>query len=99
MTLKMKNVPICKALIEDISRALQEKQPITTKNLRNRLPEQVRDFGHLFAGDGGANDLPPSHGTLDPAINLKYEEEKKLSHLGGLYTICPENNCWFYEKR
>ncbi|KAI0990723.1 hypothetical protein K3495_g17464, partial [Podosphaera aphanis] len=54
------NVQVCKATIEDIRKALRGKPKLTLEEARSRLPDQVKDFAHLFADDGGANELPTS---------------------------------------
>ncbi|KAI0991039.1 hypothetical protein K3495_g17148, partial [Podosphaera aphanis] len=52
-------VPVCKASIEDISKALRPKNTLSIEDARERLPPEIRDFAHIFADDSGANDLPP----------------------------------------
>ncbi|KAI0992888.1 hypothetical protein K3495_g15296, partial [Podosphaera aphanis] len=65
----VRSVPVCKASLEDISKALRPKLSLTEEEARERLPKQIRDFAHLFADDSGANELPPVRGNLDHAIN------------------------------
>ncbi|KAI1003070.1 hypothetical protein K3495_g5134 [Podosphaera aphanis] len=72
-------VPVCKTTFQDISKALHGKPKLTVDEVRERLPNQVKDFAHLFADDSGADDLPQSHGHLDHAINLKHDKGKPLS--------------------
>ena len=79
MVSMMERVPVCKATLEDISKALQVKPKLTIEEARLRLPEQVRDFAHLFADEKGAEDLPPLRGSFDHAIILKEEEGKQLT--------------------
>lgn len=91
MSSMMESIPIYRASIEDISKALQGKQAVTAQDARNRLPEQVKDFAHLFADDTGANNLPPSRGILDHAINLKQEQgNKQTPPWGPLYNMSRE---------
>ena len=40
----VKKVPICKATLEDINKALQTKPLATLEDARKRLPEQVRNY-------------------------------------------------------
>ncbi|KAI0992775.1 hypothetical protein K3495_g15410 [Podosphaera aphanis] len=67
------SVPVCKATIQDISKALQAKPSLTVEQARERLPDQIKDFAHLFADDSGAEHLPPLRGHLDHAINLRID--------------------------
>ncbi|KAI0990812.1 hypothetical protein K3495_g17375 [Podosphaera aphanis] len=71
MTTMMKSIPVCRASLEDINKALRVKPSLTIEEARKRLPEQVKDFAHLFSDDSGANDLPPLRGKLDHNINLR----------------------------
>lgn len=75
----IKKVPICKATLEDINKALRTKPSVTLEDARKRLPEQVRDYAHLFADGNGADDLPVSRGRLDHAINLREENGKPMT--------------------
>ncbi|KAI0992561.1 hypothetical protein K3495_g15624, partial [Podosphaera aphanis] len=85
------NVPVCKATIEDIGKALRGKPKLTLNEARSRLPDQVKDFAHLFADDGGANELPTLRGDLDHAINLRQEGGKPLTPpWGPLYNMSRE---------
>lgn len=85
------NVPVCKATIEDIGKALRGKPKLTLDEARSRLPDQVKDFAHLFADDGGANELPTSRGDLDHAIDLRKEGAKPLTPpWGPLYNMSRE---------
>ncbi|KAI1004094.1 hypothetical protein K3495_g4113 [Podosphaera aphanis] len=87
----MGSVPVCKATVQDISKALRGKPSLTVEQARERLPDQIKDFAHLFADDSGAEHLPPSRGHLDHAINLKLENRKPLSPpWGPLYNISRE---------
>lgn len=82
------SVPVCKATIQDISKALRAKPNLTVEQARERLPDQIKDFAHLFADDSGAEHLPPLRGHLDHAINLKTENGKPLSPpWGPLYNM------------
>lgn len=91
LTKMSKSVPICKATIEDISKALRGKPNLSVEEARDRLPEYVREFAHLFADGDGANDLPPFRGNLDHAINLRQEDGKPLSPpWGPLYSMSRE---------
>ena len=84
-------VPICKASLEDISKALRGKPTVTINQARDRLPGPVKDFAHIFADDAGADDLPPSRGSLDHAIELRQENGKPLSPpWGPLYSMSRE---------
>ncbi|KAI0991588.1 hypothetical protein K3495_g16599, partial [Podosphaera aphanis] len=69
----IRTVPVCRASLTDINKALRTKSKLTIEEACRRLPEQVRDFAHLFADEGGAEELPPSRGPLDHAINLRHE--------------------------
>lgn len=87
----MKTVPVCKATLEDISKALQTKPDLTLEDAKKRLPEQIKDFAHLFADDCGADHLPPLRGPLDHAINLRKENGKTLTPpWGPLYGMSRE---------
>ena len=69
-------VPVCKATLEDISKTLRGKSRLSVKQARDRLPDQVKDFAHLFADDMGTNKLPPLRGALDHAIDLRKSDGK-----------------------
>ena len=87
----IEKVPVCKASLEDINKALRGKPPISVEETRRRLPEQVRDFAHLFADDKGANELPPTRGHLDHAINIVKENGKPVAPpWGPLYNMSRE---------
>ncbi|KAI0992903.1 hypothetical protein K3495_g15281, partial [Podosphaera aphanis] len=64
------SVPICRASLEDISKALRIKPQLTTDEARSRLPKEIKDFAHLFADDSGADELPPSRGQLDHVLEI-----------------------------
>ncbi|KAI0991704.1 hypothetical protein K3495_g16483, partial [Podosphaera aphanis] len=67
------------------------KPKLTIDEARRRLPEPVKDFAHLFADEGGAEELPPSRGHLDHAINLRNEDGKPLQPpWGPLYNMSRE---------
>ena len=87
----MKEVPVCKVTLDDINKALRLKPRLTAAEAAKRLPEQVRDFAHLFADNEGAEELPPSRGSLDHAINLQRENGKTLTPpWGPLYNMTRE---------
>lgn len=87
----IEEVPICKVSLDDINKALRCKPRLTATEARERLPEQVRDFAHLFADSEGAEELPPSRGPLDHAINLRQENGKSLTPpWGPLYNMTRE---------
>ena len=87
----IKEVPICKISLEDINKALRSKPRLTLQEVRQRLPNQIIDYAHLFADDEGAEDLPPSRGSLDHAINLQQENGKTLTPpWGPLYNMTRE---------
>ncbi|KAI0994220.1 hypothetical protein K3495_g13962, partial [Podosphaera aphanis] len=91
LALMSENVPIGKVTIEDISKALREKPKLSEEKARELLPEQVKEFAHLFADTGGANDLPASRGSLDHEINLRHENGKPMSPpWGPLYSMSRE---------
>lgn len=91
MTTMLEEVPVCKATIEDISKALRIKSSLSVEQARDRLPVQIKDFAHLFADDMGANDLPPSRGALDHAIELRKEDGKSSTPpWGPLYNMSRE---------
>ena len=84
-------MPVCRAILEVISKALREKPRLTLEEAKLRLPEQVKDFAHLFADNDGAEELPPQRGGLDHAINLRHEEGKPLEPpWGPLYNMSRE---------
>ena len=70
ITSLIKEVPVAKASLEDINKALRSKPIVTEDSVRNRLPEQVKEFAHLFADGKSAEDLPPLRGSSDHAINV-----------------------------
>lgn len=87
----IKTVPVCKASIEDISKALRPKQMVTMEDVKSRLPEEIKDFAHLFTDYDGAQKLPPLRGHLDHAINLRQENGKPLTPpWGPLYGMSRE---------
>lgn len=87
----VKTLPVCKASLEDINKALRSKSCLTIEDARKRLPDQVKDFAHLFADDEGASKLPPSRGKLDHAINLRKEEGRSLTPpWGPMYSMSRE---------
>ena len=91
MATMVETVPVCKASIEDINKALRGKACLSLEQAQNRLPDQVKDFAHLFADNTGANDLPPLRGNLDHAIELRKEKGKTLSPpWGPLYCMSRE---------
>ena len=91
ITTMLEKVPVCKATLEDISKALRGKTNLSIEQARNRLPTQVKDFAHLFADDMGANDLPSSRGALDHAIELRKEDGKSpVPPWGPLYNMSRE---------
>lgn len=87
----IRNVPICKASLEDINKALRKKPSLGLDEAQKRLPEPVKDFARLFSDENGAEKLPPLRGSLDHAINLKQEDGKPLSPpWGPLYSMSRE---------
>lgn len=91
MASMLETVPVCRATLEDISKALRGKPKLSIDEARDKLPEQVKDFAHLFADDSGANNLPNSRGHLDHAINLKKEDGKVLTPpWGPMYNMSRE---------
>ncbi|KAI0993862.1 hypothetical protein K3495_g14322, partial [Podosphaera aphanis] len=91
MVSMIESVPVCKATLEDISKALQGKPKLTIEEARKLLPDQIKDFAHLFADDSGADNLPPLRGNLDHAINLKQENGKPMTPpWGPLYNMSRE---------
>lgn len=91
MALISKTVPVCKATIEDISKALRKNSNLSLNEARNRLPSYLKDFAHLFSDTNGACSLPQSRGNLDHAINLREEEGKPMSPpWGPLYHMSRE---------
>ncbi|KAI0992337.1 hypothetical protein K3495_g15849 [Podosphaera aphanis] len=62
MTAMVKTVPVCRASLDDINKALRAKPSLTLEQARQRLPEQIKDFADLFADDTGANELPIPRG-------------------------------------
>ena len=86
-----KDVPVCKATLEDISKALRNKDKLSSVQAELRLPEPIRDFAHLFADDSGAEELPSPRGDLDHAINLRKEDGKPINPpWGPLYNMSRE---------
>lgn len=84
----LKEVPVAKASLEDINKALRVKTMVTIDAARNRLPRQLKEFAHLFADSKGAEDLPPLRESLDHAINLKKENGKSMTPpWGPLYNM------------
>ena len=91
ITTMLEKVPVCKATLEDISKALRGKTNLSIEQAQNRLPTQVKDFAHLFADDMGANDLPSLRGALDHAIELRKEDGKSpVPPWGPLYNMSRE---------
>lgn len=91
MSSLVKAIPVCKASLEDVNKALRTKPSLILDEVRARLPKEVTDFAHLFADDNGANDLPPLRGNLDHAINLRHENGKLLQPpWGPLYSMSRE---------
>lgn len=66
----IRTIPICRASLDDINKALRTKPSVTLEEARRRLPDQVKEFAHLFTYELDANKLPPNRGTLDDAISL-----------------------------
>lgn len=80
-----------KASLEDINKALRVKTVVTVDTARNRLPEQVKQFTHLFADSKGAEDLSPLRKSLDHSINLRQENGKSITpSWGPLYNMSRE---------
>ncbi|KAI0992682.1 hypothetical protein K3495_g15503, partial [Podosphaera aphanis] len=91
MSAMVKQIPVCKASLEDINKALRTKPCLTTEEAKSRLPEPVKEFAHLFADDNGANDLPPHRDAMDHAINLRRENGKPIQPpWGPLYNMSRE---------
>lgn len=87
----IRTIPICRASLDDINKALRTKPSVTLEEARRRLPDQVKEFAHLFTDELDANKLPPNRGTLDHAINLKHEDGKPLTPpWGPLYNMSRE---------
>ncbi|KAI0996343.1 hypothetical protein K3495_g11837 [Podosphaera aphanis] len=83
MASMIETVPIYRASLEDISKALRDKPDLSVQNTRDRLPEEVQKFAHLFADNNGANDLPPCRGSLDHAIILRENGKRLTPTVGG----------------
>lgn len=49
----VETVPVCKATLEDISKALRDKPKLSIEQARSRLPDEVKQFAQLFADDRG----------------------------------------------
>lgn len=91
ITSMIKSIPICRASLEDINKALRIKPKLSLENAQNHLPDQVKDFAHLFSDNNGADELPPLRGPLDHAINLKQENNKPVTPpWGPLYSMSRE---------
>lgn len=87
----MKAVPVCRASLEDINKALREKPQLTIDEVEKRLPKEIKDFAYLFADNQGAESLPPPRGLLDHAINVREEDGKPLTPpWGPLYGMSRE---------
>lgn len=87
----VKTIPVCRATLKDINKALRSKPIVTLEEARRRLPDQVKEFAHLFADSIDSNQLPPHRGTLDHAINLQHENGKPMSPTWGhLYNMSRE---------
>ncbi|KAI1005245.1 hypothetical protein K3495_g2967 [Podosphaera aphanis] len=84
-------IPVCRASIEDISKALRVKPRLSKESAHLRLPNEIKDFAHIFADDKGADDLPPNRGNLDHAINLRKDNGKPAQPpWGPLYSMSRE---------
>lgn len=87
----IRTIPICRASLDDINKALRTKPSVTLEEARKRLPDQGKEIAHLFKDEIDANKLPPNRGTLDHAINLKHEDGKPLTPpWGPLYNMSRE---------
>lgn len=75
----VETVPVCKAKLEDISKALRDEPKLSVEQARARLPEQIKEFAELFADDKVVENLPPLRDNLDHEINLRNEEIKTLT--------------------
>ncbi|KAI0996128.1 hypothetical protein K3495_g12053 [Podosphaera aphanis] len=49
----VKTIPICKASLDDINKALRPKSKLMMKEAQERLPNEIKDFAHIFAHDCG----------------------------------------------
>ena len=86
-----KEVPVFKASLDDINKALRTKPCLKISEAQDRLPGPVKNFARLFSDDSGANDLPQTRGHLDHAINLLSEEGKPVQPpWGPLYSMSRE---------
>ncbi|KHJ32642.1 hypothetical protein EV44_g3665 [Erysiphe necator] len=47
----IKEIPFCKVPLEDINKVLRSKPYTSLKEARERLPELIRDYTHLFTDD------------------------------------------------
>ena len=91
ITSMIKEVPVARASLEDINKALRTKPKITVDSVHDRLPKQVREFAHLFADNNEADELPPLRGSSDHAINLRQENGKPMTPpWGPLYNMSRE---------
>ena len=79
MAFMVDTVPVFKASLEDVSKALRDKPKLSVEQAKSRLPDQVKDFARLFADENGAEDLPPSRENLDHAINLRRDNGKPMT--------------------
>ena len=87
----VKSIPVCKASLEDINKALRVKPPMTLDEARQLLPEKVKDFAHLFADNEGAGGLPPNRGSRDHAINIQSKGgDSPMPPWGLLYSMSRE---------
>ena len=87
----VKEIPICKASLNDINKALRVKPSLSLQEAQKNLPEQVKEYAHLFADRKGAEKLPPSRGSLDHSINLRKENGKTIAPpWGPLYNMSRE---------
>ena len=84
MASMVKDVPVCKATLEDKKRGLRKKDCLKLEDARTSLSDQVKGFAHLFSDENGAEKLPPHRGSLDHAINLRQEDGKSLLPPWGL---------------
>ena len=87
----VKTIPVCKASLDDINKALRVKPKLSVNDAYERLPEQLKDYAHLFADNKGAEELPPLRGSLDHSINLREENGKSLTPpWGPMYNMSRE---------
>ena len=86
---KDKSVTIGSATIRDINKALEAKPKESPSEIREKLPEKIKDSALLFVDDEGPDSLAPHRQGIDTKIDLQKDEQGRDKDVpwGPLYNM------------